>query len=79
MLGAVSHLNVMLQDHHSKISFSIKKQILRALESLIVQVGPSVHGISLQVRVFAIFGSNLDFFLLDYGHSTNYVSGPRTC
>jgi len=61
MLGAVSHLNVMLQDHHSKISFSIKKQILRALESLIVQVGPSIHGISLQVRVFAIFGSNLDF------------------
>jgi serine/threonine-protein kinase ATR len=54
MLGVVSHLNGMLQDYHGKKSFLLKKQILRGLEALIIQIGPSVHGISLQVRIFAI-------------------------
>jgi serine/threonine-protein kinase ATR len=54
MLGIVSDLNDMLQDHHGKKSFSAKKQIIRGLKALIIQVGPDVHGISPQVRVFAI-------------------------
>jgi len=55
MLGVVSNLNDMLQDHHGKKSFSAKKQILRGLEALISQIGPDVHGISPQVQNFATF------------------------
>ncbi|KAG1752448.1 uncharacterized protein EDB91DRAFT_1243215 [Suillus paluster] len=39
MLGVVSNLNDMLQDVHGKKSVSAKKQILRGLEELIIQIG----------------------------------------
>ncbi|KAG0703892.1 hypothetical protein DFH29DRAFT_981716 [Suillus ampliporus] len=49
MLGVVSNLNDMLQDVHGKKSFSAKKQILRGLEALIIQIGALVNGISPQI------------------------------
>jgi serine/threonine-protein kinase ATR len=55
MLGIVSNLNEMLQDVHGKKSFPAKKQILRGLEVLIVQIGPDVSEVSPQVRAFVMF------------------------
>ncbi|KAG2155117.1 uncharacterized protein EDB93DRAFT_1266510 [Suillus bovinus] len=49
MLGIVSNLNEMLQDVHGKKSFPAKKQILRGLEALIVQIGPLVNEVSPQI------------------------------
>ncbi|KAG2115849.1 uncharacterized protein F5147DRAFT_751291 [Suillus discolor] len=49
MLGIVSNLNEMLQDVHGKKSFPAKKQILRGLGVLIVQIGPLVNEVSPQI------------------------------
>lgn len=55
MLGIVSNLNEMLQDVHGKKSFPAKKQILRGLEVLIVQIGPPINEVSPQVRAVVMF------------------------
>ncbi|KAG1768696.1 hypothetical protein EDD22DRAFT_1041450 [Suillus occidentalis] len=49
MLGIVSNLNEMLQDVHGKKSFPAKKQILRGLEVLIIQIGPPINEVSPQI------------------------------
>lgn len=78
MLGIVSNLNEMLQDVHGKKSFPAKKQILRGLEALIVQIGPLVNEVSPQARPFIMFSRRYITFA-DHGYPANYVSGPRTC
>ncbi|KAG2060248.1 hypothetical protein BDR06DRAFT_872755 [Suillus hirtellus] len=64
MLGIVSNLNEMLQDVHGKKSFPAKKQILRGLGVLIVQIGPLVNEVSPQARLFIIMATLQTMFLV---------------
>jgi serine/threonine-protein kinase ATR len=49
MLGLISVINDMLQDVQGKKTVTVKRQILRSLGALVIQIGPSISNVSPQV------------------------------
>jgi UME (NUC010) domain. len=49
ILGLISVINDMLQDVQGKKSVTVKRQILRSLGALVIQIGPAISSVSPQV------------------------------
>lgn len=50
MVGIVTKLNDLLQDHEGKMSVEAKRKILRALGAFTREVGTSISNVAPQVR-----------------------------